>query len=283
MTGGGNDLKNQEKSYGCISKSLKNLKYLARQFSGFLAPRCEEELCRGSILIEFAVCMPILIILLFYINDLVKIKRYYSQTEFVGQQMANIIQNISKGQPVTIPHLKYAISLALLSVYPGKTMYSITGTDNRHELSHDSYVVIHYVKGLSGGKASVLWNRFFYQASCVTPLGLTDGYAGLNSAYTVVKAGTDVEPSTIYPTLKIKEGEVKIIIEVQFVNDASRMKLSDYVPSDDQPTRAKKAFGCRLITPKNFFNLHERQGKYFPSVVIFTPKKGLFTDTRPPS
>ncbi len=45
---------------------------------------------RGAILIEFAICMPILIILLFYISDLVKIKRYYSQTEFVGQQMANI-------------------------------------------------------------------------------------------------------------------------------------------------------------------------------------------------
>ena len=34
--------------------------------------------CRGSILIEFAVCMPVLIILLFYIHDLVKIKRYYN-------------------------------------------------------------------------------------------------------------------------------------------------------------------------------------------------------------
>jgi len=52
--------------------------------------------CRGSILIEFAVCMPIFIILLFYIHDLVKIKRYYSQTEFVAQQMANILQNISQ-------------------------------------------------------------------------------------------------------------------------------------------------------------------------------------------
>ena len=51
---------------------------------------------RGSILIEFAVCMPVLIILLYYIHDLSKLKRYYDQTEFVAQQMANILQNIAK-------------------------------------------------------------------------------------------------------------------------------------------------------------------------------------------
>ena len=52
--------------------------------------------CRGAILVEFAVCMPILIISLFYINDLMKIKRFYSQTEFVAQQAANILQNLAK-------------------------------------------------------------------------------------------------------------------------------------------------------------------------------------------
>ena len=68
---------------------------------------------RGSILIEFAICMPILIILLFYINDLVRIKRYYSQTEFVALQMANILQNIAKTRKITRNDIKYAASLAI--------------------------------------------------------------------------------------------------------------------------------------------------------------------------
>ena len=97
--------------------------------------------------------MPILIILLFYINDLVRIKRYYSQTEFVAQQFANIIQNISQKRgssdptklKISIPDIKYAASLAFLSMYPGKTMY-ITGTSGaRHELSHAPRLNIFYV------------------------------------------------------------------------------------------------------------------------------------------
>ena len=52
----------------------------------------------GSILIEFAVCMPVLIILLFYIHDLSKLKRYYDQAEFVAQQMMNILKNISRNR-----------------------------------------------------------------------------------------------------------------------------------------------------------------------------------------
>jgi hypothetical protein len=107
----------------------------------------------GVILIEFAVCMPILIILLFYINDLVRIKRYYSQTEFVAQQMANIIQNISqkRAQAATTSEertnllkikqkdLKYAMALAYQTIYPGITMFK---QGSGFEFGHRPYSLI---------------------------------------------------------------------------------------------------------------------------------------------
>ena len=94
----------------------------------------------GSILIEFAVCIPVLIILLFYIHDLSKLKRYHDQTEFVAQQMVNILQNISQNREnkkITINDIKRAASLAFLSVYPGNTMYHTdTRSSKAYELSH---------------------------------------------------------------------------------------------------------------------------------------------------
>jgi hypothetical protein len=111
----------------------------------------------GSILIEFAVCMPVLIILLYYVNDLTKIKRYYEQTEFVAQQMVNILQNISQNKEITEKKVSDAFFLAHLSMYPGKTMF-YNGTGRRaHDLSFAPYLNIHYVKGLAGGKASYMW------------------------------------------------------------------------------------------------------------------------------
>ena len=246
---------------------------------------------KGSIMIEFAVCMPVLIILLYYINDLSKLKRYYDQTEFVAQQFVNIIQNISqkRAQSATTTEerakllkintndIKYAASLAHLSIYPGKTMYADRKRGNySHELSHMPYFYIHYVRGLPGGKASVLWSYYCFCFDAVDPTGWNIGDNG--SVYCVVKRKTNVAPKDIYPTLKISEkDDDKIIIECPLFCRDLTMSVNAYAASDNQDTRAKKAFNCQLATPKASYkeNLY---GFYFPSVVIFTPKKGLFDE-----
>lgn len=108
--------------------------------------KIKELSCRGAVLVEFAVCMPILIILLFYIHDLVRIKRYYSQTEFVAQQMANIIQNISQkreNKKITAEDLGYAVALAYQTIYPGTTMF---WKSNGLPLVHVPHPTICYVK-----------------------------------------------------------------------------------------------------------------------------------------
>ncbi len=238
---------------------------------------------KGSILIEFAVCMPVLIILLYYINDLSKLKRYYDQTEFVAQQFINIIQNISQNRTdkkINQNDVKYAATLAHLTIYPGKTMFS-DGKRGKfsHELSHMPYFFINYVRGLSEGKASVLWSYYCFCYGAVNPTGWQIGdNKGGYSNYSVVKRKTNVDPAEIYPTLKVNEGEDKIIIECPLFCREHTMSLGAYAASDNQDTRAKKAFNCRLATPKASYK-ENLFGFYFPSVIIFTPKKGLFDET----
>ena len=246
----------------------------------------------GSILIEFAVCMPVLIILLFYINDLSKLKRYYDQTEFVAQQFVNIIQNISQkrtNKKITLIDIKYAATLAYLSIYPGTTMYRIGESGSKHKLSHAPRLNIHYIKALSEGKASCTWCIRFLGEGASNPLGWSPSIkASISSTLTSpalssICLSPEATPSSIYPTLKMEEKD-KIIVEVNLFNAAHVMNPNDYVEGDKQETLAKKAFKCLLATPRPLVrNINSTQGWYFDSVVIFTPHGGLFDPDNPPA
>lgn len=48
--------------------------------------------------------------------------------------MANILQNIARNKTLKYSDLCYAASLAYLTTYPGKTMYSTTNGQGKHEL-----------------------------------------------------------------------------------------------------------------------------------------------------
>ena len=98
--------------------------------------------------------MPILIVLLFYINDLVRIKRYYSQTEFIGQQMANILQNIAKNRAIRGDDIKYACSLAWLDI-----------PSNPENV--EAYTNIYYVsKQKVSQQESFSWSQFLAKCPC---------------------------------------------------------------------------------------------------------------------
>lgn len=239
---------------------------------------------KGSILIEFAVCMPVLIILLYYINDLSKLKRYYDQTEFMAQQFVNIIQNISQkrdNKAITLKDMKYASALAWLSLYPGMTMYHTDSrAANAHKLSSYPWIFVYYVKGEPDGKASVIWLRYTFPQKSTKPQQIYCNFKTVSQYMngSIVNWGTNVEPSSIYPTLKINEGDAKIIVECHLLADADSMSSNDYNPSDNPETCARKAFRLWSVTPKTANN-----ARYFNSVVIFTPKPGLFTETMPNS
>ncbi|MDR1334234.1 MAG: hypothetical protein LBJ71_03385, partial [Holosporaceae bacterium] len=71
--------------------------------------------------------------------------------------------------------------------------------------------------------------------------------------------GTEYDASYIHKDLKIKNGEVKMILNVMLQAD-SQPKSADF-------------WGFCVLTPKI-----EQKGGYFHSVVIFTPNPGLFSE-----
>jgi len=222
--------------------------------------------CRGAILIEFAICMPILIILLFYIHDLMRIKRLYSQTEFVAQQMANILQNVARTRKITMADIKHAASLAYLTIYPGTTMYSKNNIMTCHEFFHMPRVYMFCVKGESNQKASCIWCCW---TNTMTTRTDRWGYGSLTgNGQCVTRWRTNADPSTIYPTLKIEEGKYKIILEAQISwRDTYQNPIGKTLSS------AREVFGLRLVNPKEYSTY-----AYFPSVVIFTPNSGFTED-----
>ena len=112
----------------------------------------------GTVLIEFAICIPILVILLFYANDLVRLYRYHSQTEFVAQQIVNILQNISQkreDKTITRKDLGLSLCLAGLTVYPDSLSMFQDGS-KKYRFCHIPQVMVFYVKGLDNGNASCM-------------------------------------------------------------------------------------------------------------------------------
>jgi len=234
----------------------------------------------GAILIEFAICMPILIILLFYINDLVRIKRYYSQTEFVAQQMANIIQNISQKRgttdstklKITQTDLAYAFALSHQTMYSGTTIYY---SGQGHGSFHLPLANIYYVKGTGNGKASCIWRAGLWtnNKSVKSPKTILHDltFAGVNNS--IISYKSDASPQEIYSQLKINSGETKILIELfsewgeSFADNIGNKKNS-----------LKEALGLHIATPKY---KKTNSTYFFNSVVIFTPKPGLFDDKGP--
>ncbi len=222
--------------------------------------------------------MPVLIILLFYINDLVRIKRYYSQTEFVAQQMANILQNISKTRTqkaITQNDLRYAFCAANVSMFPGTTIY----TQDANYPGYTTWVQIYRVVGAGSGKAKCTarlelsaWNgkspprNIWYTCT-------SGDHAGSKIRY----YSSGVDPSVIWPMLKMSSGdntsEEKILIEVCLFTDSS---IRPAGKSTD-----KQILGLKLLTPSCLIN--KQWCFYFHSVVIFTPRNGLFTNSCPPS
>ena len=225
---------------------------------------------RGAILIEFAVCIPILIILMFYINDLVRIKRYYAQTEFVGQQTVNMIQNISQkrdNKAITKTDLVNIHALTWSTFYPGVSMLK---TNSVYPAAHKPITSIYYIKGLDNGKASCIWRtwtRLYENPSKIGYNSYTSDGGG-----SVVRFLTNTSPSNIYPTLKINSGEVKIIIETLIERQNG---TSEYKNISDQ-----ESVGTHFINP-TIRSSSSTWSQMLHSVVIFTPKPGLFSETAP--
>ena len=238
---------------------------------------------KGAILIEFAFCMPVLILLIYYMHDLFKIQRYYSQTEFVAYQMVQMIQSISQNREsktITANDLRYITSAAYLTIFPGTTMF---WQGKGLHFVCAPHPLIYYVKGNSDGTATTVWGIAFWtsESTVVSPAKMKIDAWSSTHDLSRINMGTNVPPSQIYPTLKIKPGEVKIIVEAVIFFHTGFKDVngkSGYTP--------QKVFGCHLLSPKHWRNQNGYLSKsqrmaFFNSVVIFSPNPGLFSETAP--
>lgn len=227
---------------------------------------------RGVILIEFAICVPILILLLFGLHDIFVMAQMQNKTNFVAHEIVQMIQNVSQGRKdkkITKKDLEYMSRFASYTIYPGKTGRCLLYDCSFY--GHFQAMNLFYIKGESDGKASCLWIAYYIPHQPSSPIYIYNGH----TIPSVVLSGiaNTIESSSIWPTLSINEGEVKMIVEVYnywFEPNASFL-------NGTKPSSAKQVFGTYLLEPK----CYSGRSAFFNSVAIFTPKRGLFDETPP--
>lgn len=133
---------------------------------------------------------------------------------------------------------------------------------------------------LKNGAASCSWYArvFLDKDYCTDPanehFSTAPNPTNSGSTIQVVKAGQNKNPADIWPTLKIADGEEKIMIETKIERNPSQ-----YKNMSGQTLSNKQALGFLLLDPK--YSKNGQWNQLFHSVVIFTPKPGLFSETAP--
>jgi len=228
--------------------------------------------------------MPVLIILLFYIHDLSKLKRWHDQTEFVAQQMVNMIQNVSQKRAkeaataeereallkISKNDLKNIFCLAWQTVYPGTTMF---GTSPVFPFGHVPLVEIYYITSSEQGQASCEWRLGLSTENATSkPSQIYANKFTTDHTACKVRFLKNVPPSSIYPTLKINKGEERIIIETMI------MKENSWKNSGGM-SALKQILGLYSANPPK--TVRNSYNYMFHSIVIFTPQPDLFNKNGP--
>ena len=136
------------------------------------------------------------------------------------------------------------------------------------------------VQGNADSTASVLWARRFHYSRT----GSDPSKVGFDTTIrrTNVLNQKNKSPSKIYPTLKINPGDIKIIIEctIHYTRDEVYSFTDGRKPSNVSPSEVFGLLLYKLSPPKTRDGI-TNDALYFNSVVIFTPKPGLFDETPP--
>ena len=215
-------------------------------------------------------------------QDLALLRWYHKQTKFSAEMMANILQNMSQNRDnktITSTDLKYALTAAFLNIYPDTNLCSIKAA-RKH--GYWCEVFTYYVRGNANGTASIIWAKIVGQwGSTLMNTPQSQYYADIEnlSNRPYVKNLTNVAPSAILPELSIMPGEIKVILEACLTYSyLSNFKLPN--GANTSTVDYSKIFGFYLIKPKYTQRTSEERA-CFHSIVIFTPKPGLFSETAP--
>ncbi|MDR2781189.1 MAG: hypothetical protein LBB21_01870 [Holosporaceae bacterium] len=207
-------------------------------------------------------------------HDLFKLYRIRKRVEFCGYEMVNMLQSVSNGRPITKDQYIRTVYSAFLSYFGGGTLqYSNDGYADRRNYYCFPHPVLFFIKGLGGGKAKILWiihpmwykppNNYDkptirYEVSDITH----------KTCFSLVQTNlnTSVDVASIWPTLHIADGEVKMILEVELFVSVSVVYHANFVKK-----LCFLTFQLKPICPYSYFN----------TIIVFTPKPGLFSENAP--
>lgn len=151
------------------------------------------------------------------------------------------------------------------------------------KLDYDAFF-LHYIVGNSDGTASVKWgyklSSFNWGFVVNKPSQVIAENRENYNTRSQIKMKINASPQEIHSKLKIKPNETKIIVEACIAYSIA-YKMDNGTSCSNMP--ASKIFKFHLISPKyTGFNTQAKNDKsYFNSVVVLTPKPGLFNENPP--
>ncbi|MDR2780891.1 MAG: hypothetical protein LBB21_00285 [Holosporaceae bacterium] len=185
-----------------------------------------------------------------------------------------MIQNQSK--LIGRADLGRIFSAASFVIYSGKTQFNLGG--NRFKCGSFPLSYVFYVKGLGGGKASVIWMWDSDMQGSSPYVGRVSKFANSSNVFAtdrLVKYRVDEDASTICDGLKIAENQVKILIY--------------YIPiwtpgalwEDGTDTNDYKKLLRLFVVPLSSVQESVLVGRYYSASIIFNSKPGLFNENGP--
>jgi len=234
----------------------------------------------GAILIEFAFALPVFLVLLYYIHDLPKMRLTQRRVQFMANELAAIIQNISHQKSttdnplITEEDLANALSLAGLSWFTGNTYFP--SSDVTPYFGYILHSIYHRIVGINKNRAVQNWSK-----TCGTRGPQKHVYNEAHDTTIIPWSKSEMAASTIHPKLLIDQGEEKIILELEFFYD-HKGQWDWKFPNGTSTGKItpRKAFDFLFLNPQG---RGQNTSAFFPAVTIFTPIKNSFSTTPPSS
>jgi hypothetical protein len=237
---------------------------------------------RGAILVELAFSIPVLIGILYLMMDAPKYSRIYYKMKFCSYVAVNMVQYISQEREnkiVTKEDMSYIFAIAPMPFFGASNRQY--GSPTKHQLGYWSYGKLYYIKGTAHNRGKIMWcldsNCHGGTPGSVQPVVMPKcSFSSIAGTF-----DTEYQSGQITPELTIEKDEVRMLYEISLVS-ASGVKDSNEETIWSGSIPPSSLFNFYVLTPGKTFT----SSTYYPCftvVTIFTPKKGLFTETPPPS
>jgi len=238
---------------------------------------------RGAILIEFAVSIPVLLAVLYYMHDLPKYARMKERMKFCAHCAVNMFQNISQNREnkrITWNDYRYISAMSFLPYFGAGTQQYFPlwqSPEGGFPASRPcGQMTLAYIKGTGPNRAKIVWAVISYWAA--SPVSTSRDIRTfwelptyVNVAQTIV--GREYAADQICKGLQINEGEVKIMIDAYINASWCEGQLG-------KERVSPQLWGLLIYTPKAE-SYGSGTGGWFHTYIIFTPNPGLFSETPP--